>query len=96
MQAYEQGSEDDEQFVQNLALFLTSFLREHLQLIEGAERLRQQLTTALTYLVKISYVQNSGAPLRAQTGSSAKLHFLPHPCCQHIRRLRRLRAHWLN
>ena len=58
--------------MQNLALFLTSFLREHLTLIENSQtpNLRPQLTSALQYLVKISYVQNSGAPLR-------------HRCCIH-------------
>lgn len=61
MQAYDQGNEEDELFVQNLALFLTSFLREHLTLIEGSSALRPQLISALQYLVKISYVQNSGA-----------------------------------
>jgi hypothetical protein len=61
LQAYDQGNEEDELFVQNLALFLTSFLREHLTLIEGSSALRPQLISALQYLVKISYVQNSGA-----------------------------------
>lgn len=64
MQAYEQGTDEDELFVQNLALFLTAFLQEHLALIENTESLRPQLILALQYLVKISYVQNAGT-LRA-------------------------------
>jgi exportin-1 len=60
VQAYEQGTEDEEQFVQNLAMFLTTFLREHLLLIEGADQLRQPLTMAMSYLINISYVRNTG------------------------------------
>jgi hypothetical protein len=60
VQAYEQATEDGEQFVQNLAMFLTTFLREHLLLIEGAEHLRQTLKMAMSYLIKISYVRNTG------------------------------------
>ena len=60
VQAYKTGSESDEQFVQNLALFLTAFLREHLTLIEQQGTLTDQLKQALRYLVKISYVENAG------------------------------------
>lgn len=61
LQAYENGSEEDEKFVQNLALFLTTFLKEHLPLIEGNTELNPALVSALSYLVRISYVQDAGA-----------------------------------
>lgn len=57
--AYAAGSEEDQQFVQNLALFLTSFLRQHLALIEGRSQLHEALIAALQYLVKISYVSET-------------------------------------
>lgn len=61
LQAYENGTEEDEKFVQNLALFLTTFLKEHLPLVEGNTELNPALVSALSYLVRISYVQDSGA-----------------------------------
>lgn len=61
--AYLAGSEDDQQFVQNLALFLTSFLNQHWELVESVAELHQPLLIALEYLVKISYVDDSGTPL---------------------------------
>ena len=63
VQAYEKGTEEDEKFVQNLAMFLTTFLKEHLGLIESQPDLQQPLITALTYLINISYVQDAGVPL---------------------------------
>jgi exportin-1 len=60
LQAYESGSEDDEKFVQNLAIFLTTFLKEHLQLIESQPDLQHCLITALSYLINISYVLDAG------------------------------------
>lgn len=59
-QAYEKGTEEDEKFVQNLAMFLTTFLKEHLSLIETQPDLQQSLITALSYLINISYVQDAG------------------------------------
>lgn len=60
VQAYASGTEEDEKFVQNLALFLTTFLKEHLPLIESSSELNPALVSALSYLVKISYVQDAG------------------------------------
>ena len=62
LQAYEKGTEEDEKFVQNLAMFLTTFLKEHLSLIETQPDLQSPLITALTYLINISYVQDAGVP----------------------------------
>jgi len=61
--AYDAGSEDDQQFVQNLALFLTSFLRQRLPLIESQPALHPPLMLAIGMLIKISYVDDSGARL---------------------------------
>lgn len=61
VQAYENGTEEDEKFVQNLALFLTTFLKEHLPLIEGNAELKPALVSSFSYLVRISYVQDPGA-----------------------------------
>lgn len=60
VQAYDKGTEEDEKFVQNLGIFLTTFLKEHLSLIESQPDLQQHLITALSYLINISYVQDAG------------------------------------
>lgn len=61
--AYEAGTEEDQQFVQNLSLFLTSFLRQRLPLVESQLSLHPPLLLALEMLIKISYVDDSGACL---------------------------------
>ncbi|CAF0774350.1 unnamed protein product, partial [Brachionus calyciflorus] len=56
--AYQQGSLDEQNFIQNLSLFLTSFLREHGTLIEKNPQQKQLLECALEYLVLISEVDD--------------------------------------
>lgn len=56
--AYENGSDDDQAFVQNLALFLTGFFKEHIHLLETAEN-HPQLIAGLDYLIQISYVDDN-------------------------------------
>eukprot|EP00803_Ostreobium_quekettii_P010458 evm.model.scf_31.9 EVM.evm.TU.scf_31.9 scf_31:180059-191953(+) len=56
--AYEKGSNEDQQFVQNLALFFTGFFRSHLPLLETSQENREALLTGLRYLLNISYVED--------------------------------------
>ena len=54
--AYQNGTSDEQNFIQNLSLFLTSFLKEHGNLIEKNAEYRELLIDALNYLVLISEV----------------------------------------
>ncbi|KAI8062519.1 CRM1 C terminal-domain-containing protein [Gongronella butleri] len=55
---YENSSDDDQEFVQNLALFLTSFLSSHLRIIERSPATQDMLINAHYYLIKISRVDD--------------------------------------
>ena len=55
--AYRSAKDDDQKFIQNLALFLSSFLKEHGILIERTIDLKETLLEALQYLVLISEVE---------------------------------------
>ncbi|CAO3597587.1 unnamed protein product [Absidia cylindrospora] len=55
---YENSSDDDQEFVQNLALFLTSFLSSHLKVIEQVPDSHNLLMNAHYYLIKISRVDD--------------------------------------
>jgi exportin-1 len=59
--AYERGTDEQQAFVQNLALFLTAFLRAHLRALEAAPgaEVRQALLAGLELLVAISYVDDT-------------------------------------
>mgnify|MGYP001092966562 CR=1 FL=1 len=52
------GSDEDQAFVQNLALFLTAFFRAHMPALEQGEELRAALLVGLDTLVSISYVDD--------------------------------------
>nr|MBE5725634.1 embargoed [Cucujiformia] len=54
--AYAQGQDQEQNFIQNLALFLCTFLKEHGNLIESSVPV-EHLRNALTYLVLISEVE---------------------------------------
>ncbi len=56
--AYRNGSSDEQNFIQNLSLFLSTFLREHGSKIEKSQEYRQILDEALNYLVLISEVDD--------------------------------------
>ena len=56
--AYAAGGDDDQAFVQNLAMFFTAFLRTHVMALEATEELQGDLLAALDYLVRISYVDD--------------------------------------
>jgi exportin-1 len=56
--AYRNGSSDEQNFIQNLSLFLTAFLKEHGSLIEKNPDYSSLLQDALNYLVLISEVDD--------------------------------------
>eukprot|EP00887_Chlorella_sp_A99_P002494 scaffold10.g2494.t1 len=60
--AYVGGSDEDQAFVQNLALFLTAFFRAHIGVLEGPptgdDESRAALLTGLDHLVACSYVED--------------------------------------
>ena len=55
--AYRSAKDDDQKFIQNLALFLSNFLKEHGILIERTADLKETLLEALQYLILISEVE---------------------------------------
>ena len=57
--AYKDGRDDEQNFIQNLSLFLCSFLKEHSQLIEKKPELNEILMESLHYLIMISEVDET-------------------------------------
>ncbi|ORX53573.1 nuclear export factor CRM1 [Hesseltinella vesiculosa] len=55
---YENSSDDDQEFIQNLALFLTGFLSSHLNVVEQSPDSQNVLMNAHYYLIKISRVDD--------------------------------------
>jgi exportin-1 len=53
---YANGQDDEQKLIQNLSLFLCTFLKEHGQLIEKDESIKPVLLAALHYLLLISEV----------------------------------------
>lgn len=58
-EAYKNGRDDEQNFIQNLSLFLCTFLRQHGQLIDKKVELHEVLLEALHYLVLISEVEET-------------------------------------
>ncbi|BDA47056.1 Exportin-1 [Coccomyxa sp. Obi] len=56
--AYERGSDQDQDFVQNLAIFFTTFFRAHIPTLETTEENRAALLMGLDYLLNISFVDD--------------------------------------
>lgn len=56
-QVYSNGSDSEQNFIQNLAVFLCTFLKEHGNLVEGPET-EEAMKKALQYLVMISEVED--------------------------------------
>lgn len=54
--AYQKGTDDEQNFIQNLSLFLCTFLKEHVILIERKSDYHSFLMEALHYLILISEV----------------------------------------
>uniref|UniRef100_A0A8C2IMU3 Exportin-1 n=1 Tax=Cyprinus carpio TaxID=7962 RepID=A0A8C2IMU3_CYPCA len=57
--AYANGRDDEQNFIQNLSLFLCTFLKEHGQLIEKRLNLRETLMEALHYMLLVSEVEET-------------------------------------
>uniref|UniRef100_A0A8C2J8C1 Exportin-1 n=1 Tax=Cyprinus carpio TaxID=7962 RepID=A0A8C2J8C1_CYPCA len=57
--AYSNGRDDEQNFIQNLSLFLCTFLKEHGQLIEKRLNLRETLMEALHYMLLVSEVEET-------------------------------------
>ncbi|KAI9023764.1 nuclear export factor CRM1 [Phycomyces nitens] len=57
-EVYENSADDDQEFVQNLALFLTGFLSSHLKILEQSSATTELLVNAHYYLIKISRVDD--------------------------------------
>ncbi|KAK2194302.1 hypothetical protein NP493_116g05018 [Ridgeia piscesae] len=58
-EAYKHGRDDEQNFIQNLSLFLCTILKEHGQLIEKRTELSETLLEALHYLIVISEVEET-------------------------------------
>ncbi|XP_022332005.1 exportin-1-like [Crassostrea virginica] len=56
-EAYQKGTDDEQKFIQNLSLFLCTYLKEHGQLIERKQDIHPVLLEALHYLILISEVE---------------------------------------
>ncbi|KAI9485410.1 MAG: nuclear export factor CRM1 [Benjaminiella poitrasii] len=57
-EVYENSNDNDQEFVQNLALFLTTFLSQHLKVVERYPNSHELLINAHFYLIKISRVED--------------------------------------
>ncbi|XP_020080083.1 protein EXPORTIN 1A-like [Ananas comosus] len=57
--AYANGSSEEQAFIQNLALFFTSFYKSHIQVLESTPENRAALLLGLEYLIWISYVDDT-------------------------------------
>lgn len=57
--AYAQGSGDEQAFIQNLALFFTSFYKFHIKVLETTQENVAALLMGIEYLINISYVDDT-------------------------------------
>ncbi|KAJ4953649.1 hypothetical protein NE237_030481 [Protea cynaroides] len=57
--AYAHGSSEEQAFIQNLALFLTSLFKSHIRILETTPENRAALLLGLEYLIGISYVDDT-------------------------------------
>jgi exportin-1 len=55
--AYAKGTDDEQKFIQNLSLFLCTYLKEHGQYLERSPEYSNKLNIALNYLIQISEVE---------------------------------------
>ncbi|KAM7280728.1 hypothetical protein ACFE04_007862 [Oxalis oulophora] len=58
-EAYAVGTSDEQAFIQNLALFFTSFFKVHIRVLETSQENVSALLTGLEYLINISYVDDT-------------------------------------
>ncbi|KAL9225073.1 hypothetical protein vseg_001040 [Gypsophila vaccaria] len=57
--AYANGTTDEQAFIQNLALFFTSFFKSHIRVLEATQENIATLLMGLEYLINISYVDDT-------------------------------------
>ncbi|KAI3517798.1 hypothetical protein L1887_17018 [Cichorium endivia] len=57
--AYANGSTEEQAFIQNLALFFTSFYKFHIRVLESTQENTAALLMGLEYLLSISYVDDT-------------------------------------
>ncbi|KAK1441519.1 hypothetical protein QVD17_07482 [Tagetes erecta] len=57
--AYANGSSEEQAFIQNLALFFTSFYKFHIRVLESTQENINSLLIGLEYLINISYVDDT-------------------------------------
>ncbi|XP_048405127.2 LOW QUALITY PROTEIN: exportin-1-like [Stegostoma tigrinum] len=55
--AYANGKDDEQNFIQNLSLYLCTFLKEHGILVERSSELREALLDGLHYMILVSEVE---------------------------------------
>ncbi|CAN6458106.1 unnamed protein product [Victoria cruziana] len=58
-EAYNNGSSEEQAFIQNLALFFTSFFKSRIRILETTSENRSALLMGLEYLIGISYVDDT-------------------------------------
>ncbi|XP_020230039.1 protein EXPORTIN 1A isoform X1 [Cajanus cajan] len=58
-EAYSHGSSEEQAFIQNLALFFTSFYKVHIRILESTQENISALLLGLEYLINISYVDDT-------------------------------------
>ncbi|KAH6815391.1 exportin 1A, partial [Perilla frutescens var. hirtella] len=59
VEAYANGNSEEQAFIQNLALFFTSFFKSHIRVLESSQENINILLTGLQYLINISYVDDT-------------------------------------
>lgn len=55
-EAYSRGTDEEQNFIQNLSLFLCTYLKEHGECLENSPDYNEKLSLALNYLIQISDV----------------------------------------
>ncbi|CAA2959341.1 protein EXPORTIN 1A isoform X2 [Olea europaea var. sylvestris] len=58
-EAYANGNSEEQAFIQNLALFFTSFYKSHIRILEATPENINALLMGLEYLINISYVDDN-------------------------------------
>ncbi|XP_057774096.1 protein EXPORTIN 1A-like [Salvia miltiorrhiza] len=58
-EAYANGNSEEQAFIQNLALFFTSFFKCHIRVLESSQENINILLVGLEYLISISYVDDT-------------------------------------
>ncbi|XP_027913552.1 protein EXPORTIN 1A-like isoform X2 [Vigna unguiculata] len=58
-EAYAHGSSEEQAFIQNVALFFTSFFKVHIRILESTQENISALLLGLEYLINISYVDDT-------------------------------------